>query len=220
MQLPLAPRQCRGVGILFFAAKSSAAVGRAGALYLMVCLYTSSGACAATALSGRLRRACDGAAARVLGAAAARAPARARPHGPHKQRPPPPRPAPQPADVSRVFTFVGIVCAFLSTFFAHGFLTLARQALNEGKAVKRSFLVSNLVRSNPFESVRTRLSSSLKSWQLTAARDPGPARRRSAVAARLAARLGAAPPAALAAAAGGPAPSRSAPSRRRLDTTC
>ena len=65
-------------------------------------------------------------------------------HGPDDLTPPL-RPA-QPTDVSRAFTFVGIVCAFLSTFFAHGFLTLARQALNEGKAVKRSFLVSNLVR--------------------------------------------------------------------------
>jgi hypothetical protein len=53
---------------------------------------------------------------------------------------------PQPSDVSRWFTFAGIVFGFLSTFFAHGFLTLARQAISEGKEVKRSFLVSNLVR--------------------------------------------------------------------------
>lgn len=52
----------------------------------------------------------------------------------------------QPGDVSRIFTAVGIVCGFLSTFFAHGFLTIARQAISEGKAVKRSFLVQNLVR--------------------------------------------------------------------------
>ncbi|KIY98992.1 hypothetical protein MNEG_8972 [Monoraphidium neglectum] len=51
-----------------------------------------------------------------------------------------------PSDVSRWFTFAGIVFGFLSTFFAHGFLTLARQAISEGKEVKRSFLVSNLVR--------------------------------------------------------------------------
>lgn len=38
------------------------------------------------------------------------------------------------------------MCGFLSTFFAHGFLTIARQAISEGKAVKRSFLVQNLVR--------------------------------------------------------------------------
>lgn len=48
--------------------------------------------------------------------------------------------------MSRIFTVIGIVCAFFSTFFAHGFLTMARQAINQGKAVKRSFLVQNLVR--------------------------------------------------------------------------
>lgn len=42
---------------------------------------------------------------------------------------------------------MGIACGFLSTFFAHGFHTLAKQAINQGKAVKRSFLVQNLVRS-------------------------------------------------------------------------
>lgn len=52
----------------------------------------------------------------------------------------------QPSDVSRWFTLVGIVCSFISTFFAHGFLTLAKQAINEGKQVSRSFLVQNLVR--------------------------------------------------------------------------
>jgi hypothetical protein len=52
----------------------------------------------------------------------------------------------QPGDISRWFTLVGIVCGFLSTFFAHGFLTLARQAIQQGKAVKRSYLVSNLLR--------------------------------------------------------------------------
>lgn len=52
----------------------------------------------------------------------------------------------QPGDISRIFTVIGIVCAFFSTFFAHGFLSLARQAINQGKAVKRSFLVQNLVR--------------------------------------------------------------------------
>lgn len=52
----------------------------------------------------------------------------------------------QPADVSRWFTLVGIVCAFISTFFAHGFLTLARRAANEGKVVRKSAFVQNLVR--------------------------------------------------------------------------
>jgi hypothetical protein len=33
----------------------------------------------------------------------------------------------QPSDVSRWFTLVGIVASFISTFFAHGFLTLAKQ---------------------------------------------------------------------------------------------
>eukprot|EP00877_Chromochloris_zofingiensis_P010475 jgi/Chrzof1/5681/Cz16g11150.t1_TIC21B[v5.2] len=51
-----------------------------------------------------------------------------------------------PADVSRWFTLVGIVCAFISTFFAHGFLTLARRAANEGKVVRKSAFVQNLVR--------------------------------------------------------------------------
>ncbi|GBF95301.1 TIC, chloroplastic [Raphidocelis subcapitata] len=51
-----------------------------------------------------------------------------------------------PADVSRMFTLIGIAAAFISTFFAHGFLTVARQAINQGKAVSRSFLVQNLVR--------------------------------------------------------------------------
>ncbi|WIA41833.1 hypothetical protein OEZ86_009163 [Tetradesmus obliquus] len=51
-----------------------------------------------------------------------------------------------PSDVSRWFTLVGIVASFISTFFAHGFLTLAKQAINEGKTVSRSFLVQNLVR--------------------------------------------------------------------------
>ena len=46
-----------------------------------------------------------------------------------------------------MFTLIGIVCSFASTFFAHGFLSLARSAINQGKAVKRSFLVQNLVRS-------------------------------------------------------------------------
>jgi hypothetical protein len=35
----------------------------------------------------------------------------------------------QPGDVSRYFTLFGIVCSFISTFFAHGFLTLAKQAI-------------------------------------------------------------------------------------------
>lgn len=35
----------------------------------------------------------------------------------------------QPGDVSRYFTMVGIAASFISTFFAHGFLTLARQAI-------------------------------------------------------------------------------------------
>ncbi|KIY96600.1 hypothetical protein MNEG_11360 [Monoraphidium neglectum] len=54
--------------------------------------------------------------------------------------------AQSPPDISRIFTFLGIVASFISTFFAHGFLTLARQAINEGKAVRRSALVQNLVR--------------------------------------------------------------------------
>jgi hypothetical protein len=33
----------------------------------------------------------------------------------------------QPSDVSRWFTLVGIVASFISTFFAHGFLTLAKK---------------------------------------------------------------------------------------------
>eukprot|EP00879_Flechtneria_rotunda_P024706 GHRR01026212.1.p1 GENE.GHRR01026212.1~~GHRR01026212.1.p1 ORF type:complete len:210 (+),score=34.55 GHRR01026212.1:387-1016(+) len=49
-------------------------------------------------------------------------------------------------DISRWFTLVGVAFSFLSTFFAHGFLTLARQAINEGKLVSRSYLVQNLVR--------------------------------------------------------------------------
>ncbi|KAF8058327.1 lpxC [Scenedesmus sp. PABB004] len=51
-----------------------------------------------------------------------------------------------PGDVSRWFTLVGIAASLLSTFFAHGFLTLAKRAINEGKQVSRSFLVQNLVR--------------------------------------------------------------------------
>ena len=35
----------------------------------------------------------------------------------------------QPGDISRYFTMVGIAASFISTFFAHGFLTLARQAI-------------------------------------------------------------------------------------------
>jgi hypothetical protein len=66
--------------------------------------------------------------------------------GPHPHAAHPRSPAPQqPADVSRWFTLIGIACAFISTFFAHGFLTLARQAINQGKAVSRSYLVQNLV---------------------------------------------------------------------------
>lgn len=52
----------------------------------------------------------------------------------------------QPSDVSRWFTLVGIVASFISTFFAHGFLTLAKQAINEGRQVSRGFLVQALVR--------------------------------------------------------------------------
>ncbi|KAI8476023.1 MAG: hypothetical protein J3K34DRAFT_402708 [Monoraphidium minutum] len=51
-----------------------------------------------------------------------------------------------PSDISRVCTFLSVGLAFISTFFAHGFLTLARRAINEGKAVKRSDLVANLTR--------------------------------------------------------------------------
>lgn len=49
---------------------------------------------------------------------------------------------PQPSDVSRWFTLFGIAASFISTFFAHGFLSLAKKAINEGKAVSRTFLVS------------------------------------------------------------------------------
>lgn len=52
----------------------------------------------------------------------------------------------QPSDVTRWFTLVGIVFSFLSTFFAHGFLSLARKAINEGRQVSRAFLYQNLVR--------------------------------------------------------------------------
>jgi hypothetical protein len=38
----------------------------------------------------------------------------------------------QPSDVSRWFTLVGIVASFISTFFAHGFLTLAKQVRWKG----------------------------------------------------------------------------------------
>ncbi|KAF6261840.1 hypothetical protein COO60DRAFT_726021 [Scenedesmus sp. NREL 46B-D3] len=51
-----------------------------------------------------------------------------------------------PSDVSRWFTLVGIVASFISTFVAHGVHTLAKQAINEGRVVSRSFLVQNLVR--------------------------------------------------------------------------
>lgn len=51
----------------------------------------------------------------------------------------------QPSDVSRWFTLVGIALAFISTFVAHGILSLARQAINQGRQVSRSFLVQSLV---------------------------------------------------------------------------
>lgn len=51
-----------------------------------------------------------------------------------------------PSDISRWFTLVGIGASLLSTFFAHGFLTLAKQAISGGKAVSRAALVANLVR--------------------------------------------------------------------------
>eukprot|EP00775_Hariotina_reticulata_P013608 gene13608-13733_t len=51
-----------------------------------------------------------------------------------------------PGDISRWFALVGIIFAFISTFFAHGFKTLAKQAINDGKQVSRTFLVQNLVR--------------------------------------------------------------------------
>lgn len=41
---------------------------------------------------------------------------------------------------------MGVAFSFISTFFAHGFLSLARKAINEGRQVSRSFLVQNLVR--------------------------------------------------------------------------
>eukprot|EP00878_Enallax_costatus_P031606 GHUV01034568.1.p2 GENE.GHUV01034568.1~~GHUV01034568.1.p2 ORF type:complete len:173 (+),score=58.06 GHUV01034568.1:555-1073(+) len=51
----------------------------------------------------------------------------------------------QPSDVSRWFTLVGIVFSFISTFVAHGILSLARRAINQGRQVSRSFLVQSLV---------------------------------------------------------------------------
>jgi hypothetical protein len=60
---------------------------------------------------------------------------------------PSPSPHPQPStDVTRWFTLVGVVCAFISTFFADAFLRLARRALDQGRAVSKTFLLQNLVR--------------------------------------------------------------------------
>lgn len=47
----------------------------------------------------------------------------------------------------RYFTAAGIVAAFLSTFFAHGFLRLARN-LSAGEAVNPGWLGANLLRCN------------------------------------------------------------------------
>lgn len=47
----------------------------------------------------------------------------------------------------RYFTAGGIVCAFLSTFFAHGFLRLARK-LAAGEAVAPGWIGSGLLRNN------------------------------------------------------------------------
>jgi len=49
-------------------------------------------------------------------------------------------------DVTRWFTLVGVVCAFISTFFADAFLRLARKSLDQGKHVSKTFLLQNLVR--------------------------------------------------------------------------
>jgi hypothetical protein len=47
----------------------------------------------------------------------------------------------QPSDVSRWFTLVGIVASFISTFFAHGFLTLAKQVRITAMSVLRKRLL-------------------------------------------------------------------------------
>lgn len=49
--------------------------------------------------------------------------------------------------VSKWLTLVGVVFAFLSAFFAHGFMALADKLLR-GDAVRRSWIVSNLINVN------------------------------------------------------------------------
>lgn len=51
-----------------------------------------------------------------------------------------------PTDISRVFTFIGIIAGFISTFFARSFLDKARAAIDDNKPVKRSALLAALVR--------------------------------------------------------------------------
>mmetsp|Transcript_14639 Transcript_14639/g.31888 ORF Transcript_14639/g.31888 Transcript_14639/m.31888 type:complete len:266 (+) Transcript_14639:1170-1967(+) len=50
-------------------------------------------------------------------------------------------------EVSKWLTLGGVVCSFISTFFAHGFLRLARK-LESGGLVKGPWLVSNLLRNS------------------------------------------------------------------------
>ncbi len=62
--------------------------------------------------------------------------------------PSPPLPFPQAGPTwPRYFTAGGIVCAFFSTFFAHGFLRLARK-LAAGEAVAPGWIGSGLLRNN------------------------------------------------------------------------
>lgn len=59
-------------------------------------------------------------------------------------RPPGMTPA---GDVSKWLTLVGVVLAFVSTFFAHGFLNLAKK-VQEGGQVGREWLVNSLLTNN------------------------------------------------------------------------
>ncbi len=48
-------------------------------------------------------------------------------------------------DITKWLTLVGIVCSLLSTFFAHGFNTLAKK-VQSGQVVQRAWVVNSLLR--------------------------------------------------------------------------
>jgi Protein of unknown function (DUF3611) len=51
------------------------------------------------------------------------------------------------ADPAKWASFVGVVLGFISTFFAHGFYTLAKKVAQD-QHVSKAWLVSSLLRSN------------------------------------------------------------------------